>query len=99
MLQRPVVGRAERRLAVRLVHAEHERAGDAVGVHDPLEFLVLPAPAVDVVPEMEMRVEDLGAVGQQAPKLLVVAREQLLGARKRLVHEKSVYVWSSGCQP
>jgi hypothetical protein len=51
----------------------------------------LTAEAVDVLPEMHVRVEDLGAVRQQAPKLLVVARKQLLRARKWLVHERSVY--------
>ncbi len=47
-----VVRRTEGWLTVGLVHAEHEGAGDPVGVHDPLELLVLAARAVDVVPEM-----------------------------------------------
>ena len=54
---------------------------DPVALHDRLELLVLPAPAVDVVAEVDVRVEDLGAVRQQAAELLVVAREQLQRAR------------------
>ena len=91
--QAPVVGRPKRRLAVRLVHAEHERPRDAVRVHDPLELLVLAAEAVDVVAQMEVRIEDLGSFGQQPSQFLVVAGDQRLGAREGRFHERSVYVW------
>jgi hypothetical protein len=89
--QGSVVGRPKRRLAVRLVHAEHERPRDAVLVHDPLELLVLAAEAVDVVAQMEVSIEDLGVPGQQPTQLLVVARDQRLGAREGRFHERSVY--------
>jgi len=89
--QGSVVGRPKRRLAVRLVHAEHERPRDAVRVHDPLELLVLAAEAVDVVAKMEVRIEDLRSFGQQPAKFLVVAGDQRLGAREGRFHERSVY--------
>ena len=79
VLERAVVRRAKRRMPVRLVHAEHERPGHAVALHAALELFVDPAHPVDVVPQMDVRVEDLGAVGEQASELLVVARDQLLG--------------------
>ena len=50
-------------MPVGLVEAEHEAARDAVAVHHPLELLVVPDHPVDVVPEMGVRVEDVGAAG------------------------------------
>ena len=85
-LERAVVGSAKRRLTVGLVHAEHECPCDPVGAHDPLEFLVLAREAVDVMPQMDMGVEDLGVHGQEAPKLVVVVRKKLIRARERLDH-------------
>jgi hypothetical protein len=38
-----------------------------------------------------VRVEDLRVLGEQAPELPVVALEQLARARKRFLHEASVY--------
>ena len=85
------VGPSDHRVPIGLVHAERERPGDPVGIQDPLELLVLAARPVDVVSEVEMSVEELGVGGQHPAKLVVVARKQLLGARKRLVHGRSVY--------
>ena len=56
-------------------------------IHAALQLLVDPAHAVDVVPEMDVRIEDLGAVGEQALQLLVVARDQLLGPLELTLHE------------
>jgi hypothetical protein len=71
---------------VGLVHAEHEAAGDPGRVVDPLQLLVHADLAVDVVPEMDVSIEDLGAFRQLVPELLLVARNQLLGALKLLLH-------------
>jgi hypothetical protein len=42
--------------------------------------------AVDVVAEMDVGVEDLRTLGQLLAQLLFVARDQLLGALKLLLH-------------
>ena len=57
--ERAVVRRAEARVAVGLVEAEHESAADAVVVHHPEQFVRPPAHAVDVVAEVYVGVEDL----------------------------------------
>ena len=62
-------------MAVGLVHAEHEAARDAVGVADPLEVLVDPDHAVDVVAEMDVDIEDVGTCRELSPQLLVPERE------------------------
>jgi hypothetical protein len=78
--QRPVVRGTERRLAVRLVHAEHEGARDAVLLHDSLELFVLPAPPVDVLAEVDVGVEDAGVLRELTPELFVVGRNELMGS-------------------
>ena len=91
VLERAVVRRSERRVAVRLVHAEHEAARDAGRVVDALELLVDADLAVDVVAEVDVRVEDLGVRGQQVAKLVFVPRQQRLRPLELLLHESSVY--------
>ena len=78
-------------MAVRLVHAEHEAARDAGHVVEPLELLVDADLAVDVVAEMDVRVEDLGVRGQHVEKLVLVPRQQRLRPLELLLHETSVY--------
>ena len=84
--ERPVVRGAERGMPVGLVEAEHERARDAVVAHQRLELVVVADHAVDVVAEVEVRVEDLGAVGQQPPDLVVVAADKLQRAFEGIGH-------------
>ena len=55
----------ERRVAVGLVEAEHEGARDAVVVHQLEQLVVVADHAVDVVPEVQVRVEDVGACRQE----------------------------------
>ena len=88
--KRAVVGGAEGRVAVDLVHAEHEAARDPVGLVDPLEVLVDPGHAVDVVAEVDVRVEDLGALRQLARQLVVVAGDQRLRFLEHLLHDLRV---------
>src|SRR5206468_1682939 len=76
VLERAVVRGPEGRVPVRLVHAEHEAAPDPVAVVDPLELVVDPVEAVDVVPEVDVGVEDLRALGHVALELLVVGGDQ-----------------------
>ena len=64
-----------------------KRARHAVAVHAPLELLVDPVHAVDVVPEVDVRVEDLGVAGNGSTQLVVVARDQLLGPLELTLHE------------
>jgi type II secretory pathway component PulL len=92
VLERAVVGRAKSWMPVWLVHAEHEAARDACRVVDALQLLVDADIAVDVVSKMDVSVEDLRALGQLLPKLFVVARDELLGALKLLLHQcQSMY--------
>src|SRR5438445_4488930 len=81
--ERPVVRRAERRLPVRLVEAEHEGAADGVLVHHPEQLVVVPGDSVDVVAEMDVRVEDLRVRRQLAAQLVAPGVEQLVRAVER----------------
>ena len=62
--ERTVVAGPEAGMPVGLVQAEHEAARDAVPVHALFELLVAAGHAVDVVAEVRVRVEDLGAGGK-----------------------------------
>jgi hypothetical protein len=84
--ERPVVAGAEARVAVRLVEAEHEAAGDSVLVHPALEVLVDAHHSVDVGAEMRVCIEDLSVVRELAPELLIPLRHQPLGTLQRVVH-------------
>ena len=88
--ERAVVGRAEGGVPVGLVQAEHEAARDPVRPVDPLEVLVDPGHAVDVVPEVDVRVEDLDALGQLPCQLVVVAGDQRLRLLEHLLHDSRV---------
>ena len=57
---------------------------------DPLEVLVDPGHAVDVVAEVDVRVEDLGALRQLARQLLVVAGDQRLRLLEHFLHDLRV---------
>jgi hypothetical protein len=75
-------------MSVRLVHAEHEAALDAVPVEDRDQVLVDAAEAVDVVTEVNVGVEDGGLRRQLSAKLVVVRRQQSLSALERVFHER-----------
>src|SRR5215210_8185158 len=64
VLERAVVRGAEAWMPVGLVHAEHEAARDREAVTDAIQLLVDALHAVDVVAEMDVRIEDLGACGK-----------------------------------
>src|SRR5947208_414329 len=81
-------------MAVLLVHAEHEAARDPITVVDPLEVVVKADEPVDVMPEVNVRVEDLGAFRQLPRELLVVAGYERLRFLEHVVHDGSVYVAS-----
>ncbi len=65
-------------MAVGLVETEHESAGDAVALLDPDELVEVADHAVDVVAEVHVRVEDLGALGQLRAHVRLEALEQRL---------------------
>jgi hypothetical protein len=52
-----------------------------------VQLLVRAGHAVDVVPEVRVRVEDVRAARQQVPQLVVVGRDQLVGSPERCLHE------------
>ena len=82
--ERAVVRGAERGVVVGLVEAEHEGAREAVLGHERLELVVVADHAVDVVPEVEVRVEEVGLRRQQLPQFDVVALDQRLCSVARL---------------
>ena len=77
-------------MAVGLVEAEDEGARDPVGGHDRLEQLVVADHAVDVVAEVEVRVEDVGARRQQPLELGVVEGAQLERTGDRVSHPRNL---------
>ena len=89
-LERPVVRRAKGRVAVGLVEAEHERARDPEPLLDPLELAVIAAKAVDVVPEMDVGVEDVGPLGELSSELGRPGFHQLVCALQRFLHPGSL---------
>ena len=56
--------------------------------HDPLELVVDAPEPIDVVAEVDVRVEDLRAGRKLLSKLLVVRGNQLLAAFERVVHSR-----------
>src|SRR6266542_2112639 len=78
LIPRAVVRRAEGRVAIWLVEAEHEGTFDPEVVHDPKELGETAGHAVDVVAEMDVRVEDANAVRKLGLQLVAPALEQLL---------------------
>ena len=85
--ERAVVRRAEARMPVGLVEAEHERAGDPVRTLDPEQLVEVAAHAVDVGAEMDVRVEDLGVLRQLCPHVVLEALDEALRAPKDVLHE------------
>ena len=73
-------------MAVGLVHAERERLGDAVRVHDRQQLVRAAAHAVDVVADVSVHVEDL-ALRQVGAKLFVPGRRELERAIDRCAHD------------
>ncbi len=88
--ERTVVGGAERGMPVGLVEAEHERAGDPVCGHDPLERVVVADHPVDVVAEMEVRVEDVRAGRQEPLNFGVVFLDEFPGRIERASHPSNL---------
>src|SRR6476469_2649861 len=84
--ERAVVAGPEARMPVRLVEAEHVAAGESVLLHAADQVVVDADHAVDVRPEMRVRVEDVGALGKLLTKLGVPLRHQFLGTLQRVVH-------------
>ena len=87
------------RVPVGLVHAEHVRPGDAVGVHDPEQLVEAALHAVDVVAEMRVDVEDVGAVRQLGAELVVPERAHLERTIDCSVHRSTLAAARSGTPP
>ena len=84
-LERPVVAGLEAGASIGLVEAEHERARDAVAVHDPDQFLVTPDHSVDVRAEVGVGVEDL-EIGREIGAQPLVPRRSDLPCSLERVH-------------
>ena len=93
--ERAIVAGAERRVAVGLVQAEHERALDPVPVLQLDQVVVAPGHPVDVVAEVDVRVEDPRAFGQDATELVVIPGDQPLGTLESVLHGRSL---PAGCR-
>src|SRR5512132_1243054 len=91
VLERAVVRRTERGMTIRLVHAEHEAVRNPACVVDPFQLLVDADLPIDVVAEVDVRVEDLRVGGNQVAKLVLIPRQQLLRPLELPLHETSVY--------
>ena len=94
--ERAVVRRPEAGMPVGLVEAEHERARDAVRLLDPQQLVEIAAHAVDVEPEMDVRVEELGVRRQLRARELVEALDESQRAAKHVLHEResTAAAWS-----
>jgi hypothetical protein len=76
-------------VAVGLVHAEHERPRDSVARHDAFELVVVAGHSVDVVAEVQVRVEDLRIRRQLAAQLGIPFLDQLPRPRDRIHSSQS----------
>ena len=83
MRERATVRHGKGRLAVVLVHAEHERALKVVAVEHPDELVVQAVHAVDVVPEVRVGVEEVRLLGELRLQLRDVSVDDFLGALDR----------------
>ena len=92
-LERAVVACAEPGVPVGLVEAEDVAARDPVLVHGRLELFEAPGHPVDVVAEVRVRVEDVGACGQFGAELRLEAREELFCSFERLAHPLNLPMW------
>ena len=88
--ERPVVRRAEGGMPVGLVEAEDERPRDAVRALDREQLVAVTDHPVDVVAEMDVRVEDRRPGRQLGARELGVPLEELVRAVDR-VHVLSVW--------
>ena len=84
--QRPVVRGAEGRVPVGLVEAEHERARDPVQLLSRDQLVEVADHPVDVGAEMDVRVEDLGILGQLRACERREALDQRLRPQKDVFH-------------
>ena len=73
-------------MTVRLVHAECERLGDPVHIHDRQQLIRSAAHAVDVVADVRVNIEDL-ALRQVGTKLSVPDRGELERTIDRGTHD------------
>ena len=80
--ERAVVRGAEGRVAVGLVEAEHERAGDPVPLLAGDQLVEVAEPPVDVGAEMDVRVEDLEVLRKLVADELLEALDECLRARR-----------------
>jgi hypothetical protein len=84
--ERAVVGGPERRMAVALVEAEDDRAHDARALLHARELVGVADHAVDVVAEVRVDVDELGALGQLGAHDGLERLEQRLGSSEDVVH-------------
>src|SRR5512133_3736116 len=77
--ERAVVRGSEGGVPVRFVETEHEAARDPVALVESHQVGVTATESVDVLPEMDMGVEDFGPGGQGRGELLPVLVDQRLG--------------------
>ena len=92
-LERAVVAGAEPGMPVGLVEAEDVAPRDPVPVHGRLELLEAPGHPVDVVAEVRVRVEDVGACGQFGAELRLEAGKELFCSFERLAHPLNLPTW------
>ena len=92
--ERAVVARAKARMPVRLVEAEDVAPRDPVAVHGRLELLEASGHPVDVVAEVRVCVEDVGARGQFGAELRLEGRKELFCSFERFAHPLNLPMWA-----
>ena len=86
-LERPVVRRPERGMPVGLVQAEGERPGDRVALEERKQLVERGHEPVDVLPHVDVRVEELGALGDEPPHRFFVRRHECECPLEDALHE------------
>ena len=86
-LERPVVRGPERGMAVGLVQAEGERARDRVALQEGEQLVDRGHEPVDVLPHVDVGVEELGALGNEQAHRFLVRRHECECPLEDALHE------------
>ena len=89
-LERAVVRRPEGRLAIGLVEAERKRVTDSIALQEGEQIVERCDEAVDVAADVNVRVEELGAFGEQRGDLVVIHLDERACSLQGVIHR----VWN-----
>ncbi len=92
-LERAFVARSKAGMPIGLVETEDVAPRDPVPVHGRLELFEASGHPVDVVTEVRVRVEDVGACRQFGAELCLEARKELFCSFERFAHTLNLPTW------